>query len=252
MTEASEFAPVGIVEVEESDLERDAAGGRTKPKWSMDPEELRRTYDGVRAYRADKRAQKEAKESAKEREDAANAKSTVLTPRSELEHPETAPGAAGTLAKRLQLHGWTVRVWTSLCAVEAVLFVADSEEGAKDPHLAGDIRYEAHDLESVVVVGVKRASGHMLALDATWERKLRDGKSPTSSFQGATTYDPYLGRQWRTTVTKPRDPYAWEIQERIPGTPGLGQWLDMVAPKPETPPKRKTKKTPQPELETTS
>ena len=254
MSTPIEFVPGQLVEVEESDVERSAADGRTTPRWSMDPEELRETYDRVRAYRAEKRVAKESKESAEEGEDGeegANARVTSIRPRTLVPDPGKAPGAAGTLAKRLIHNGWTVQAWTSLCAVDAVLFVADSEEDAKKPHLAGDVRYEAHELETVVIVGVKRASGHMLALDATWERKLREGKSPTSSFQAATTYDPYLGRQWRTTVTTPRKPHHWEIQEGIPGTPGLEQWLDIIAPKPPAPPKRKTKKTPEQEQETT-
>lgn len=254
MSTPIEFVPGQLAEIEESDVERNASDGRTKPLWSTPPDELRETYDRVRAYRAAKRAARESKESAGESgedEGVAQARVTIIRARALVPDPSKAPGAAGTLAKRLIAHGWTVQAWTSLCAVDAVRFVSDSEEGAKNPHLAGDVRYEAHELETVVIVGVKRASGHMLALDATWERKLREGKSPTSSFQAATTYDPYLGRQWRTTVTTPRKPHAWEIQEGIPGTPGLDQWLDIVAPKPPEPPKRKTKKTPEPEQENT-
>lgn len=227
---------VGLAEVEESDVELDAAGGRTKPRYPMDPDELQRVYDRVRAYRAEKKAQKEAKE----RDKSADATTTieVIEFAHELDDPAAASGAVGTLARRLLGHHWEVEISRSVVHIPAVLYAADSDEGDDDPHLAGDIRYEEHDLETIVIQAVKRASGQMLALQGTWERKHREGKKPTSEFKGAHTFDPILGREWRTTQKDPRKPRAWEMVEGLSPPLGLEQWLDMIAPKPPKPAKR--------------
>lgn len=233
--------PVGLAEVEESDVQLDAAGGRTKPQYPMDPGELQQTYDKVRAYRAEKRAQKEAKE----RDKSVDAPTTieVIEFAHELDDPATASGAVGTLARRLLGHGWEVEISRSLVHMPAVLFAADSDEGDENPHLAGDVRYEEHDLETIVIQAAKRAGGQMLALQGTWERKHREGKNPTSDFKGAYTYDPLLGREWRTTQKGPRKPRAWEQKEGIDSGPlGLSEWLDLIAPKPPKP-EKKTKAT---------
>lgn len=228
--------PVGLAEIEESDVELHAADGRTKPLYPMDPDELQRVYDRARAYRAEKRAQKEAKE----RDKAADAPTTieVIEFAHDLDDPATAPGAAGTLAKRLLGHGWDVEVQRSVVRVPATLFAADSDEGDESPHLAGDIRYEEHELETIVIQAAKRAGGQMLALQATWERKHREGKKPTSDFKGAHTYDPILGRDWRTTQKTERPPRDWEVAEGLSPPLGLEQWLDMIAPKPPKPEKK--------------
>ncbi|WP_156496010.1 hypothetical protein [Microbacterium sp. T32] len=220
--------PVGLAEVEESDVELDAAGGRSKPRYPMDPDELERVYDRVRAYRAEKKAQKEAKE----RDKAADATTTieVVEFAHELEDPAAASGAVGTLARRLLGHHWEVEISRSVVHIPAVLYAADSDEGDEDPHLAGDIRYEEHDLETIVIQAAKRAGGQMLALQGTWERKHREGKKPTSDFKGARTYDPILGQEWRTTQKTPRKPRDWEASEGVSGPLGLTQWLDLVAP----------------------
>lgn len=160
----------------------------------------------------------------------------ILAWATDLEDPCTAPGAVGTLAKRLTAQGWYVRVRTSRAAVPAVLFVADSEEGAENPHQKGDVRYAAYEVEPFVMIAWKRVDGHMLALDATWERK--DGAS--LKFVAATTHDPFLGREWRTGSRKPRKPRAWEIEEDVPPPAGFEEWLALVAPKPA--PKPKTRK----------
>jgi len=248
--------PVGLVEVEESDVERNAADGRTKPRYPMDPVELQETYDRVRAYKAAKRAEVAAKRSSNtdddEDDDAAESASAnarvleIIEFAHELDNPaKDAPGATGTLARRLIGHGWEVEISRSLCRMSAVLFVTDSKEGAKKPHLAGDVRFDEHNLETFVIQAVKRAGGQMLALQASWELKhyvVVDKKS-SSKFTGAHTYDPILGREWRTTQKGPREPREWEQQEGIENGPlGLSEWLDIVAPKPPAPPK-KTKTT---------
>jgi hypothetical protein len=149
-------------------------------------------------------------------------KIAILEPAHEV--PLAALSARSTpaqVAKRLIGQGWEVRVSQSRVAVPAVLYVADG-----DDYSAGDVRYEAHELATTVLVGVKRGDdGRVgLALDATWTSK--DG------FAGAKTYDPILGREWRSGYRAPRKPNEIELEDGIQPPASLEQWLNMVAPKP--------------------
>lgn len=164
-------------------------------------------------------------------EDVPDEEIEVLEPAYELE-PQKAPGAPGTLAKRLAGQGWDVRVRASVVAVPAVRYVT-----AGDDHNKGDVRFAAHTLETFQVIGQKVASGKMLAVVAQWERK--DGRG--MKFVSATTYDPILGEKYRPTLLKPRPQRAAEKEDEIYPTPGLNQWLDAFTPKPA--PKTKKKET---------
>jgi len=236
------FVPGQIVEIEESDVERaTAADGRTRVPFPSDPEDIRQMYERYAIYREELRAKKAEKERDKSG-DEKNANVTVLEPGHQIDDPAKAPGAGGTLAKRLATAGFSVRAYRALARIDAVLYVSDSDEGDDDPHLAGDVRYEAHDLETVTVFGLKRAGPHHAAVHATWERKLRADKSPTSKFTGSTTVDPILGREWHSTQKQPRPLRDWEIKAGVPvGTQGLDQWLDAYAPKPPKPEPKKKK-----------
>lgn len=146
----------------------------------------------------------------------------VLEPARDLE-PHTAPGAPGTLAKRLTAAGWSVRARTSVVAVPAVRYMT-----ASDDHNKGDVRFAAHVLETFQIIGQKVAGGTMLAVVAQWERK--DGAG--MKFISATTFDPYLSEEYRTGYSKPRKQRAWEVEEDIAPPLGLSQWLDIICPRP--------------------
>ena len=151
--------------------------------------------------------------------------------------PLSLAGKPGSLARRLVKAGWDVKSRESLAHYPAVLFLADSKEGAKAEHKKGDVRFIAHQLATTILFAVKRGSdesvGQMLAFQATWERKHKDGapKPEGISFIAAETYDPILGREWRPTATRPRPPREWEAAEGIEGPIGFLQWLDIVCPK---------------------
>lgn len=147
----------------------------------------------------------------------------ILEPAYELPEPQKAPGAPGTLAKRLASAGWSVRARASAVRAPAVLYAT-----AGDDHNKGDVRYSAHKLETFQVIGKKAASGKMLAVVAQWERKEGGGMKFTS----AITHDPYLGQEYRPSVTKPRPQREWEKQEDVQPPLGLNQWLDILCPKP--------------------
>lgn len=146
----------------------------------------------------------------------------------ELEEPQKAPGAAGTLLKRLASHGWEICAQQSVVRVPAVRYASNSDEGAKVAYNKGDVRFAEHILEVVCVLGVKRAGGKMLACTATWERK----EGGSWKFRGATTSDPYLGQVWRPSKLKPRPQRQWETEDDVPAPIGLDQWVAIVAPKP--------------------
>lgn len=155
----------------------------------------------------------------------------ILQPSKPLPDPLRAPGAAGLLAKRLAGGGWEVSASQSRSAVPATLYASDSEEGAKMPYRKGDVRFAAHELESVTVIGTKRdASGKIrMVVDAHWTRKV----GGNFTFQGAKTFDPVLGLQWRPTVKTERKPREWEIEEGVTPPWGLNQWISVVCPEPK-------------------
>lgn len=159
----------------------------------------------------------------------------VIEPGYELEDPQKAPGAAGTLLKRLAAQGWETRARMAVVRIPAVLYASNSDEGAKTTYNKGDVRFAEHVLEVVGVLGVKRAGGNMLACTAAWERK----EGGSWKYRGSTTSDPYLGQVWRPSKRKPRPQRQWEIEDDVPAPIGLDNWIDIVAPKPA--PKRKEK-----------
>lgn len=128
------------------------------------------------------------------------------------------------IAKRLIAQGWEVRVTQAVCHEPAVLFMSDSEEGAKKSHVKGEVRYPAHDVTVTSVVGVKRATNGKIGLimDATWLSK--------GGFAVARTLDPYLGYEVRVGFEKPRAQNDIEREDGITPPLGLGQWLDIIAP----------------------
>jgi hypothetical protein len=130
--------------------------------------------------------------------------------------------AAGILCKRLLGAGWQVEVSQSRAAVPTTTYKHDSDDGE---HFRGDVKTEGYELTWTCVRAVKRAGGQFLALDASWTDR--------TGFQGATTHDPVLGREWRGTVTKPRKQRAWEKSEGLAAPMGFNQWLDIICPKPK-------------------
>lgn len=176
-------------------------------------------YDRMLAERAAEAAAEESEEPIE-----------ILTPGYEMDAAErqAVKGTAGSLNKRLTGQGWAVRMFRAVARIPAVLFVSDSEEGDVSPHRKGDVRYAAHDLETLILFAQKSAGGSSMAVHATWERK--DGGS--YKFAGSTTFDPVLGREWRPRASTPRPQLDWEKEEGVHPPMGLNQWLQLVAPKP--------------------
>lgn len=149
----------------------------------------------------------------------------VLVPGRELTADEIASlnpkSRPAQIAKRLKSQGWTVRVKRSLVHVPAVLYKEDSKTGDAQK---GDVRYAEHDLETTVLLGVKRAPNDRggLAVEVTWTSK--------EGFVLARTYDPYLGHEVRVGYTKGRKQNDIEREDGIQPPLGLGEWLDMMAP----------------------
>ena len=139
------------------------------------------------------------------------------------------------LDKRLTAAGWDVRVFRSLANVPPVLYLSDSKEGSASEHRKGDVRFEGYELETLILAASKKSAdgAEGLYLRAVWTSK--DG------FCGATTSDPFLGREWRPTSDKPRKPRAWEKDEGVEPPLGLKQWLDIVAPTAATKAKKAAK-----------
>lgn len=82
--------------------------------------------------------------------------------------------------------GWEVRLRRSLTDVAAVLFVESSEEGARRPHQAGDVRFEAYVARHYWLQA--RHSATKLGFEAHWVGKGETGS--TAAFQEATVFDP--------------------------------------------------------------
>ena len=212
--------PVGFFdEPEESDVQL-ANVERTKPLYPMSPAEAQEWAAKMKALGDERRAKARA---ALER-DASEPDGPEVIEGGHAIDPLSAPGAPGTLAKRLAAAGWQVSARASRVRVPDVLYVETT-----DDYNAGDVRYPAHELETFVVLGIRRAQTGVpgLVVEATWERK--EGKSFV--FQAARTFDPILGFAFRSTSTKPRQARKWEAEEGISGPIGLNQWLDIVCPK---------------------
>lgn len=147
----------------------------------------------------------------------------VLEPASEVDPFVTESRTINAYAKRLHDAGWDVSVRHSAAQWPATLLANDSKDGERK---AGDVKDPPHRLDILTLVAVKRAEGTAMGLEATYERK--EGRSYT--FAGARTQDPILGREWRSTVTKPREQREWEAAEGIEPPMGLEEWLWIVCP----------------------
>lgn len=214
-------APAFDIEIEESDTVL-AVTERTKPIFpTYGPGDGRSWAQYYVDMGFSRKATEEDVSEAEEPEVAA----VITKPGAWLQDPSKANGSAGVIARRLLAQGWDVRVQTSEASVPAVLYMSDSKEDSKKEYRKGDVRFEGHDQAVTSLIAVKKSGEHVLACEATWFSK--------GGFQGATTHDPILGREWRSTVTTPRKPRDWEAAEGLRGALGFGQWLDIVAPKPE-------------------
>ncbi|MFT4258027.1 hypothetical protein [Microbacterium sp.] len=147
----------------------------------------------------------------------------VIQPGRELDGTEKAAlkGTLGSLFKRLNGRGWTVRVGYSRAWNPAVRYENDGDDYSK-----GDVRYAAFEADCWEVFAHKSAAGATVGLHATWAQK--DGKP--LSFLGARTLDPYLGEEWRPTASKPRKQRDWEAEEGVPAPMSFTEWLKLVAP----------------------
>ncbi len=202
-----------------------AVDHRTKPIYATDgPGDGR---DWAAYFREVKASGNYAQNSDGDPEDEEPAEREIIIPGYDMTDEEIAAlSARGTVAqtvKRLRAAGWEVRVRRSLVRVPAVLYLSDSEEKSEKPHMAGDVRFPEHELETYALLGVKRGpDGRVgLAVDATWTSK--------GGFQGATTFDPVLAKVWRSGVMKPRPQNEIEVEDGITPPLGLKQWLDIVA-----------------------
>ena len=139
-------------------------------------------------------------------------------------------GTAAALAKRLDKQGWSVEVRRSSALVSATVFLHDSPEGTppEKAHQRGDERYAEHVQELTVLVATKAGDDGTvgLALEASWWAK--------GGFSGARTSDPLLGLEIRRGFTKGRKRNDIEIEEGIAAPLGFREWLDIVAPTPQT------------------
>lgn len=141
------------------------------------------------------------------------------------------------LANRATAAGWDVAAMMSKSHKAAVLYVNDSEEDAKNPHRAGDVRYEAED-RTHYVLNAKRGP-LAFRLYYTTRHKAKD---QTAFLVGDVT-DPVSGRMTvfeAATVKGFRDADLTSIM-----TPeDFADWFDTLVP-PETartkPKPRKTK-----------
>lgn len=156
----------------------------------------------------------------------------LLTPSSEVSG-SSAPGAPGKLLKRLLALGYTARVNRALVRMPATLRVNATEE-----HAAGSLKTPAYNLEAFYLVAHWKGAQpeQRVAMDATWERKHVDTpppqahKSGSMTFKIATTYDPYLGYEVRTTASKPRKQNEVEAELGIDPPAGFNEWFNMICP----------------------
>ena len=188
-----------------------AAIGRTKPLYPTDgPGDGRTWNEYFRAAKAVGQSTEEDEEPEPEVE--------VLEAGHDVDPAAlSARSKPAQVAKRLIARGWEVRARQSRVRVPAVLYKSDG-----DDHQKGDVRYPEFDLETTCLLGVKRAAGKMLAVEATWTSK--------EGFVMAKTYDPFLGLEYRVGYTKGRKPNSIEVEEGMTAPIGLEQWLRMMAP----------------------
>ena len=186
-----------------------------------------------RRYDAERAAAKAAKEAPEEKAPIILRTGRVLSEQA-IKHLGGSPGA---VIKRLKGRGWDVRVGWAKCFMPAVLFASDSEEGAKNAHRKGDVRYPSHELETIIVSGRLVAGGGELALEATWTRK-----DDALTFRGARTRDPLDGDRWRPRFSSRRPQSSYEREFGVETLDGLSQWLKFAAPTPSEVKKRRQQK----------
>jgi hypothetical protein len=112
------------------------------PDADIDWAEALSTFKVNMAADKEYRARREAERAAEEAVEVE--KVTVIEPRSLVDVAEL-PRNSKALALRALEAGWTVQAGKSRTHKEATLYVSDSEEGAKKPYRAGDVRYPAED-----------------------------------------------------------------------------------------------------------
>lgn len=94
----------------------------------------------------------------------------------------TSPKSAMNAALRM---GWDVNVWVSTGYIQPVLFVNASEEGSKNPHEAGSVRFPGYQVASYAVEALDRHMG-ALGFQAYYQ-----GREPgKASFDYARVADP--------------------------------------------------------------
>lgn len=143
-------------------------------------------------------------------------------------------GKPAAMLKRLLALGYTARVDRALVRMPPTRFMS-----ATDDHAAGDVRFPAYTLEAFYLIAWWKgeAPGQAVGMEAAWESKWKDDpdtgepKPGSLSFKIATTFDPYLGYEVRTSATKPRPQNAVEKELGIEPPAGFQQWFDMIVPK---------------------
>lgn len=144
------------------------------------------------------------------------------------------PRTMKSLRTRLSAQDWEVSGRISKTHHEPKLFV-----GTTANHDRGDVRTPEHDQVHFALLGVRyNEDGDMavIAFEASWDQRLI-GSSQSPAFDGATTQDPILGREWRTRYLSPKKPDKWEPGQRVLAQP-FTVWLDIVAPQPGKPKKK--------------
>lgn len=154
---------------------------------------------------------------------------TVLEPGRVIDRAEYTQ-SMNQIAKRVEVHGWEVMVKRSRFHVGDVPYVTDEKDGKYN---RGDVKTPEHDAYRWAMLAVRYnedGDQAVMALHAGWEQSLRPspttGKLYSPTFEGADTYDPILGREWRGRFQEPRIPY---VGERVLALP-LKSWLQIVAP----------------------
>lgn len=184
-------------------------------------------------WRAYFRERRLAAEEARRAEPAIKKEVPVLLLPAENQEPSAVPGAPGALLKRLLSRGYEARVSRALTRVPAARRIKATEE-----HAAGAILHPPHCMETFCLIASWRGEEveQRVGIDATWERKHPDTAPPlkhkpgSMSFRIATTYDPYLGYEIRTTASKPRKQNAVEAELGADPPMGFTEWINLICP----------------------
>jgi hypothetical protein len=111
----------------------------------------------------------------------------ILEPARRIEPGDLGRSPARIYAAAARL-GWGPRAWLTLTRVSAVLFVHDSTQDAKNPHAAGDVRYEGYDARNYAIEA--RHPKTRLAFTAFWSGTSKDPSPTSASFSSARVLDP--------------------------------------------------------------